>query len=404
MSKLWSIIKYEYKKHVLNKRFLFSLLSLPGAVIAMGIVAVVIATLSIDTTPVGYIDHSGILDDATPPEIEGGIFNMDVDFRPYQSEDQARDDLQAGDIQAYYIIPEDYPEPLDVELIYLEEPASEIQGEFTAFLRQNLPLFENLDPAIQERLKEGSQVTIAAFDGSRELNEDQWFMIFTPFVAGIMFFIVVMTSGGYLLQAVVEEKENRTMEILITSVTHSQLMSGKIIGNIGVGLTQLIIWLIFVWVGLIVGGLFFPVLQDFSIPANYIVVMLLVLLPSFVMVAAIMAAIGSTMTEMKEAQQVSSLFSLPIMIPYYLATTIMENPNATLAMILSYFPVTAPVTLLMRMAFTVVPIWQIASIIGVLVIFAALAIWFAGRAFKLGMLRYGKKLSFKEIFRNKVEK
>jgi len=117
-----------------------------------------------------------------------------------------------------------------------------------------------------------------------------------------------------------------------------------------------------------------------------------------------MAAIGSTMTQMQEAQQVSGLFSLPIMIPYYVSTSLMMNPNGTLAMVLSYFPLTSPITILMRMAFTVVPVWQIAISITLLVLFAVLAIWFAGRAFRMGMLRYGRKLSFNEIFGKHVEK
>jgi ABC-2 type transport system permease protein len=228
-------------------------------------------------------------------------------------------------------------------------------------------------------------------------------MIFTPFVAGLMFFIVVMTSGGYLLQAVVEEKENRTMEIMVTSVSPNQLMTGKIIGNIAVGLTQLFFWLIFGWIGLKIGGFFWPVLQDFSLPTNYVLVLFLVLLPSFVMVAAIMSAIGSTMTETREAQQISSLFSLPIMIPYYLASPIMMNPNSILAIALSFFPLTAPVTILIRMAVTVVPLWQIVLNVLILILFAIAAIWFAGRAFRMGMLRYGKKLSIKEVLGKAVE-
>ena len=236
------------------------------------------------------------------------------------------------------------------------------------------------------------------------MKQDEWFLVFTPFIAGIMFVIVVMTSGGYLLQAVVQEKENRTMEIVITSVSPNQLMTGKIIGNIAVGLTQLIVWLLFGWIALEVGGLIWPALQDFSLPADYIFVLLLILLPAFVMVAAVMASIGASMTEAREAQQVSGMFSLPIMIPYYLSSVITMNPNGTLAVVLSYFPLTAPITILMRMAFTVVPTWQIVINIIILVIFAALAIWVAGRTFRMGMLRYGKKISLKEIFGNQEEK
>jgi ABC-2 type transport system permease protein len=403
MSKLWHIIKHEYTRHVFRKRFLFSLLSLPLAVIAIVGVALLVGTFSTDTTPVGYVDHSDVLDNPVRQDVSNGVFDPMIEFQPYQEEDQAQAALESSQIQAYYVLPEDYPQTLDVELVYQEEPGTSIQSQFSDFIRQNLMAFENLDPAVKERLSEGSLVTMAALDGSREMREDQWYLIFTPFIAGIMFILVVMTSGGYLMQAVVEEKENRTMEIVITSVTPNQLMTGKIIGNIAVGLTQLVIWLVFGWIGLTVGGQFWPVLQDFSLPTNFIVVLLLILLPSFVMIAALMAAIGSTMTEMREAQQISGMFSLPITIPFYLSSTIMMNPNGLLAMVLSYFPLTSPVTILMRMAFTVVPAWQIALNIAILVIFALFAIWFAGRAFRMGMLQYGKKLSIKEIFRKSVQ-
>ena len=402
MTKIWHIIKNEYTKHVFQKRFLLSLLSLPGLVIVMVGVGLLVGLLSIDSSPVGYIDRSGILDDPVPYENDGGIFNPDIEFISFSSEQGAREALEEEEIQAYYILPEDYPQTLDVELVYMETPGSDVQEQFDQFVKQNLDSYQSLDPQVKQRLEEGNTITISSLDGSRQMRQDQWYTIFVPFVAGIMFFIVVMTSGGYLLQAVVEEKENRTMEIVVTSVTPNQLMTGKIIGNIGVGLTQLIIWLLFGLIGLFVTGQFIPEVQNISISGEYIAVLALVLLPSFVMVAAIMAAIGATMTETKEAQQVSSLFSLPMMIPYYLASTIIENPNSPLAIILSYFPITSPITILMRMAFTIIPPWQIAINIGILVIFAAFAIWFAGRAFRLGMLRYGKKLSIKDVLRKQV--
>ena len=403
MAKIWHIIKYEYSRHVFQKRFLFSLLSLPMAVIAMVGVVLLMGVFSMDSTPVGYIDHSGILADPLRLETSGDIFDPLIEFRAYQDEDLARTDLEAGEIQAYYILPEDYVESLSVELFYLEEPGSGVQSQFRSFVRRNLMAAENIDPQLEKRLSEGSLVTVEALDGSRSMRQDQWFLIFTPFIAGILYIIVVMTSGGYLMQAVVEEKENRTMEIVITSVTPGQLMTGKIIGNIAIGLTQLVIWLLFGWLGLVVGGYFWPVLQDFSLPANYILILIVLLLPSFVMISALMAAIGATMTEMREAQQISGMFSISTTIPFYVSSMIMMNPNGTLATVLSFFPLTSPITILMRMGFAVVPTWQIALNIVLLVIFAVLAIWFAGRAFRMGMLQYGKKLSLKEIFRKNVQ-
>jgi len=404
MTKIWKIIKYEYTRHVFQKRFLFSLLSLPVFVLVMVGVAFIAAFFSIDTSPVGYMDPAGMLENAVREEMDDSIFDPQIEFLPYQDLTQAEADLQAGDIQAYYILPESYEQALQVELVFYDEPAGEIQSQFNDFLTDNLTLHDNLDPQIEARLEDGSLITMKAVDGSREMRQDQWFVVLIPIIAGIMFFVVIMTSGGYLLQAVVEEKENRTMEIVITSVSPNQLMTGKIIGNIAVGLTQLVAWLIFAWIGLKVGGQFWPVLQDFSLPANYVAVLLLVLLPSFVMIAALMAAIGATMTELREAQQVQGLFSLTIMVPYYLSSSLMMNPNSPLAIGLSYFPLTAPVTILMRFSSTVIPAWQIAIHILLLIAFAAAAIWFSGRAFRMGMLRYGKKLSLKEIFGKGVEK
>lgn len=404
MTKIWQVIKYEYTRHVFRKRFLVILLSLPMAVIALVLLSYMIASFAINTTPVGYIDPANVIDEALIVEEGGSVFDPVISFLPYSDEAQALEALESGVIQAFFILPEDYPESLDVQLTYLEEPDNTVQDQFTDIVQNSLIAAENLTPEVEERLKESSLITFVALDDSREVREDQWFLIFTPFIAGAMFIIVVMSNGGYLLQAVVEEKENRTMEIVITSVSPNQLMTGKIIGNIAVGLTQLVVWLIFLWIGLSIGGNFWPVLKGFSLPANYILVMLLVMLPAFVMVAALMAAIGSTMTEMREAQQVSGMFSLSITIPFYVSTIIMENPNGTLAMILSYFPLSAPITILMRMAFTVVPTWQLAINVAILVLFAIFAIWFAGKAFRMGMLQYGKKLPLKDVFRRLGEK
>ena len=403
MTKVWQVIKYEYARHVFRKRFLVSLLSLPIAVAALIAVSYLIASLAIDTSPVGYIDHADVINENSTGEEEGSAFDPVISFLSYDSEEQALNSLESEEIQAYFIIPEDYPEVMDVQLIYIDEPDSMIQRRFTDLIQQNLVAASDLSPEVEKRLKEGDLVTLIALDGSREMREDEWFMIFTPFIAGVLFITVVMTSGGYLLQAVVEEKENRTMEIVVTSISPGQLMTGKIIGNIAVGLTQFVIWLIFLWIGLKIGGNVWPILKDFSLPTNYLLVLLLVMLPAFVMVAAMMAALGSTLTETREAQQISGMFSLPITLPFYVSSIIMENPNGTLATVLSYFPLTAPITILMRMAFTVVPTWQLAINIAILVLFAVFAIWFAGRAFRLGMLRYGKKLALKEIFRKQSE-
>jgi ABC-type Na+ efflux pump permease subunit len=141
--------------------------------------------------------------DPQPLERESTIFEPVIEFLPYQDEEQAQTDLNAEAIQAYYILPEEYPQEFRVDLVFLEEPASEVQEQFEQFIKQNLDMHQNLDPQIKERLENESLITISTLDGRREIRQDQWYNMIVPMVAGIMFFIVVMTSGGYLLQAVV---------------------------------------------------------------------------------------------------------------------------------------------------------------------------------------------------------
>ena len=101
---------------------------------------------------------------------------------------------------------------------------------------------------------------------------------------------------------------------------------------------------------------------------------------------------------MKEAQQVAGFFTIPIVIPYWFITAIMFNPNGSIAVGMSLFPLTAPLALPMRAVFTTIPIWQLVVSISLLVLLAVFAVWLAGRVFRLGMLRYGKRIRLKEAF------
>jgi ABC-2 type transport system permease protein len=164
-------------------------------------------------------------------------------------------------------------------------------------------------------------------------------------------------------------------------------------------MTQMIIWGIFVLLGLFIGKNYLEWLQNVRIEWDLVVLMLLLMFPAFVMVSALMAAIGATVTEAREGQQVVGLISLPIWIPYLLIMPIMESPNSPLAVAFSLFPLTAPLTIVLRSGFTIIPTWQIILSLVVLFLSALGALWLAGRAFRLGMLRYGKRLRLKELFK-----
>jgi ABC-2 type transport system permease protein len=395
MIKFWRVAKHEYLRHVLRKRFLFALLSLPLFIVLIFAISIGAAVLQIDTTPIGLVDQSGLLDGVEMPEAEGGIF-PDVPFIQYESPAEADEALADDTIQGYYVIAPDYRQSGAIQVVANEPLQDEARGELADLLRAGL--LQEQTPQVTQRLIRGPQLDVRSIDGERELQEGQWLQLVIPIVAGVLFVIVINTSGGYLLQAVVEEKENRTMEIVITSVSPTQLMAGKIVGNLSVGLTQLLIWLAFPLAAFFMARAFIPMVENIRIEAQFIWLMILTLVPAFVLVAALMATVGATATESREAQQIAGLFTLPVVAPLWFTSALMTNPNGPLAVGLSLFPLTAPISLPLRAAFTVVPLWQIAISISLLFIAALLAIWLAGRAFRLGMLQYGKRLTLKELF------
>lgn len=396
MKKLWLVFKHEYLHHVLRKRFILAILSVPlfiAVILGVGILA---AVLSSDSRPVGYIDQSGLFADAKPlPQGNGRLFQS-VTIEAYPDEQAAQAALDEGKIQAIFIIHPDYYQTGAVTLIAQEASHSDAIRDFSRFLLSNLLAGQPAD--VRTRIISGANVIVRSVENDREFDTNNPFGFLVSIFSGVLFMIAINTSGGYLLQAVVDEKENRTMEIILTSISTDQLMAGKIIGNLSVGLTQLAIWLGAGIVGILVATRSIPEISRMGIDFSFAWLMVATFLPAFIMIAALMAMVGATATEAREAQQIAGLFSLPIVIPFWFIGSFMNSPNSPLAIAFTLFPMTAPLTLPLRAMFTNVPAWQIGLSIGLLVFAATGAIWLASRAFRLGMLRYGKKLSLREIF------
>lgn len=395
MNKFWRVAWHEYSRHVFRKRFILALFSVPVLMVVM--ILLIIAVILVDSkpTPIGYVDQSGLLEDPiSQPAVRWP--ERRVPMRAYPDEASARTDLEAGRLQAYYIISEDYLQTGKAEQIYLKEPKGIAIQQFDAFLTANLLVKE--PPEIANRILNGSHLIILSADKSREASQESIVNIILPLLAGILFIVGMSTSSGYLMQAVVEEKENRTMEIMVTSVSPGQLMGGKVIADIAVGITQLLVWGIFILLALVIGRNYLSFLSGFKFSLETVGVMIAVMVPAFIMISGLMAAVGATVSEASEGQQVMGLFTIPIWLPYILIATFIENPNSPLAIALSFFPLTAPMTIALRIGFSTIPAWQLIVSVTILVISAIGAVWLAGRAFRLGMLRYGQRLRWKEIF------
>lgn len=395
MRKFWRVLTYEYARQVFRRRFWLVLLSVPGVLIVIGLAGVLAARLAFDPLPVGYIDRSGVLSSARKPEPPVGELFPAIELLAFGDEAEARLAVEREQIRGYYVLEKDFLQTGKARLVASKPLSAEARQAFEELLRLNI---ESGQPApVLKRLSEGDEVIVRTTDGAREMGEHGWVGIFLPLLTGILFILVINTSGGYLLQAVVEEKENRTMEVIITSVSPFQLMAGKIVGNLSVGLTQLALWGFFAGLGLLVLLVVFASSSLVQAMTQPLLLMFLTLIPSFILVSALMAVAGASAVEAREAQQVAGLFILPVTVPYYFMASILENPNGALAVAFSFFPLSTAVTLPLRAAVTTLPPWQVALNLAVLVLCAAGALWLAGRAFRLGMLRYGKPLSLREI-------
>lgn len=395
MIKLWYVIRYEYLRHVLRKGFQLALISVPAWILVMGLVIFLLVRLETDNKPVGYVDHSGLLADAIPlPEPE--FPDRPVPILAFTDEDSAHEELESGGLQAYFVLPEDYPQNDQVKHVFIKPPSSSSTDQFRDFIKLNLLADEPAE--ISRRLLEGADISVVAADNSDVAQgAGVIFKFIGPFFSGFALMIAIFTSSGYLMQAVVDEKQNRTMEIMVTSIAPTAMMAGKVIALISVGLTQILAWFGFALIGFLVGRGSFDFIDNLNFSLGNIGLILLMIIPAFVMISAIMAAIGATVTEASEGQQMTGLITLPVMLPFMLFGAILSNPNSPLVIGMSFFPLTAPLTMIIRSGFTTIPTWQIAVSTTILVLSSAGSLWLAGRLFRMGMLRYGQKLTLKEI-------
>jgi len=395
MSKFWRIALHEYTRHVFRRRFLLALFSVPLLMVFMVVLIIVIIRLESNPTPIGYIDQSGLLANAIAQPAPKWPERF-VPMTAYPDEASAKADLEAGKLQGYYIIHEDYLQSGVADQVFLKEINGMAVQQFDSFLTTNL--LSDRPAEITNRIVNGSNIVVQSVDKSREASKDNFINILLPILAGVLFIVGMSTSSGYLMQTVVEEKENRTMEIMVTSVSPGQLMSGKVIADIAIGATQLLVWALFIILALVIGKSYFPFLGGLKFPGEMVGVIIAVMVPAFIMISGLMAAVGATVSEASEGQQIMGLFTIPIWLPYIFIMLFIENPNSPLAIALSFFPLTAPMSIALRIGFTTIPAWQVIVCVSILVLSAIGAVWLAGRAFRLGMLRYGQRLRWAEIF------
>jgi len=346
---------------------------------------------------IGIVDRSGYFSPILP-EYEDG-------FVLYAGELEAKDALQAEQVSQVLIIEEDYLESGQVIAVTLgsgfDAAAVSDSDRIRAFLVEHL-LRDKVTPALRERIADPLDVEprIISSSGATQ-GEGPWTFVLNFIVPYILSMFLVMTiffSSGYLLQSVAEEKESRVIEIIVSSIRPMELMAGKIVGMGALGLTQVLIWVLSA-LGFGSGAVVLLAATGTGIlPAQVLVLGVVFYVLGYSLYAILMAGVGTLGTTAQESQQLAGIFSLFAAIPYMLSGFLFANANAPIARILSFFPLTAPTMMMLRLPLAKIPVVDIIGSIISLLIAIPLALWGSTKLFRFGLLVYGKRPTLKEIW------
>lgn len=323
-----------------------------------------------------------------------------VRFESFPDEAAAMKALEAGTIGALFVVPKDYVATGKVvgyrpgQSIFDKTPVG------AAAVRQLLArslAAGRIDEATVTRILAPADVSwqVRQRDGSWAPLGWQTVVrsVGMPIGFTMLLLIALMVSSGYLLQGVSEEKENRVIEVILSSVDARSLLIGKLLGLGAAGLLQLAVWLAMTVVPLLV----FAVGLVFS-PVTVLLCLAYFVL-GFLLFGALMTGTGVLGTNLKEMQQYGMLWSIGSVVPLMFLVKLLIEPNGTLARVLSYIPLTAPATMMMRLGSGSVPWWEIVLTLAILSVSVWLAITLAGRVFRTALLMYGKRPTIPEIIR-----
>ena len=396
MNKLWLIMKNEFLYTVTRRSFLITLVLLP--VIAFGVGWFSTMGTRADTSAVQAITGSS---DTGKPEglvdLSGLVKNIPADlheeFIIYTSKDAAVAAFESGTIDSFYVVQADY---LDSgKVIYYREDFNPLGGLENTDLLTELMAVSLVpdDPNLVERVNNPVSLEIEYTSEQTVRDPDSGATFFVPYIVTFLFYTVIFGSASLMLNSITNEKTNRVIEILATSVKPQDLMTGKIIALGGVGLLQTLVW---GGAGLLVlqfTGRSMPDVAAYELPVSFFIWGLVFFILGFLVYAGLMAAVGALVPSLREASQMTTIMIIPLIIPLMFIQELATNPSGELSMILSLFPLTSPVAMMARLAATAVPFWQLALAVLLLAAIVVFILRGAAGIFRTQNLLTGKPVN-----------
>lgn len=419
------VAKNEFLKRVKTKWFVITTLLGPLALIAFMVIIAFVSATSMQSgqQTVAVVDESGILFDGLQ-DPDGQI----TFIAPNVPEDSVRSAVIAGVYDGYLLLAENIIGG-DGEATYFSKDGGGVSffaRKMRSLVRRTVEerrlLEQDVPQEVFDILSASVDVNMIKLSETGETSGGTEAFAAVGFIMGFLIYITMLIYGSVVMQGVIQEKMNRVVEIIVSSVRPFDLLMGKVLGIGAMGLVQMAFWAL-----LIAGGVFFSgtvialfldpatlnlpeaatnqellAAADFVIPAiNPFVFVWFVLyfLFGYLLYASLFSAIGSSVEQQQDAQSLMLPVMLPIILSIVFLQAVVEAPNSTLAVVLSMIPFTSPISMVVRFAVTDVPLWEVSLSFLILVGSFFGAIWVASKIYRVGILMYGKKASFKDLAR-----
>ncbi len=355
--------------------------------------------------PVGLVDQSSIIV-TLPPQFVPVV-------QRFPDEQAAGEALQSSHIDAYFVIHRDYRLTGQVDRVsrqpsFLNNGDEDVQS-LTSLLQANLISDNHLALRINQPanftttiVRSGDQAGGSTVDQARGQRPALTSGISSGFAYLLAFSL--LSGGGLLLSSITEEKSSRTIELLLTSLKPWQLLTGKLVGLGIVGLIQLTIWLL-IGQTILRGAQTMPAAAPFASsaaaaipPILWLWVVVLFLL-GYLLYGTLMALLAGLGTSARESGQISTFLTLPVLLPVLFLSVISDQPNSMTAHVLSWVPLTAPTTLMLRLGVGPVSAWELTLVIGILLLSIVGAMALAARLFRASTLLTGTRPTPRALFR-----
>lgn len=429
MNKIWLVIQREYLSRVKKKSFLLATLLTPLIFPAIMAIFIWIAVEEKENQALRIIE---VVD-------ENDLFFMESSDQyafsfSERSVEEAKELVQKGDRYGFLLIPKiDLKDPKGITFYGEENPNMNLISYLESSLRKKIEdqrLYDSgIDPQILSEIRTSVNVTAITLDeegGERVSDATVNYAI--GFLAGILIYMFIFIYGNQIMQGVIEEKSSRIVEILVSSLKPFQLMMGKIVGIAGVGLTQLLIWIVLIGTltTVVTGflGMQMPQQQAMemaqsdmgeALPNGELGDILAVIqgidfvtlvgafvfyfLGGYLLYGALFAGIGSAVDAPSDAQQFMLPVTIPLIVAYMgLFVFVLQDPNSTTSFWLSIVPLTSPIAMMGRISYGV-PFWELLLSMGLLVLGFLATTWLAGKIYRIGILMHGTKPSYKTLWK-----